>query len=93
MRDLILSICTGVFAVSLIPQLILIFKKRRADQISLLMAVMTCVFLWIMTAVFFTMNYWFTFWAELLQSICWTLLLIAKLAFSHPKPAHEDQFY
>lgn len=88
MRDLLLSICTGVFAVSLIPQLILIFKKRRADQISLLMALMTSVFLWIMTFVFLSMNYWFTFWAELLQSICWTLLLIAKLSFSGPEKSN-----
>ena len=81
MKDLILSICTGVFAVPLIPQLILIFKKKHADQISLFTAVMTTIFLWIMTFVFLSMKYWFTFSAELLQSICWTLLLVAKIMF------------
>ena len=76
-----LSICTGVFAVALIPQLVLIFKKRHADQISLFTAVMSSIFLWIMTFVFLSMKYWFTFSAELLQSICWTLLLVAKIMF------------
>ena len=83
MKDLILSICTAVFAVSLIPQLILVFKKRSADQISLTTALMTSVFLWIMTITFFSMGYWFTFFATFFQSACWTLLLVAKLIFKN----------
>jgi hypothetical protein len=81
-KDLIISICTGVFAISMVPQLVVLFKKRRADQISLFTALMTTTFLWIMTFVFVSMRYWFTSVAELLQSLCWTLLLIGKIAFS-----------
>ena len=56
---LILSIYTGVFAVSLIPQLMLVFRKRRADQISLATALMTSIYLWIMTCVFLSMRFWY----------------------------------
>jgi hypothetical protein len=80
-RDMILSICTGVFAVSLIPQLVLVYRKKHADQISLATALMTSIFLWIMTFVFLSMQFWYTFVAELLQSVCWTLLLVAKIRF------------
>jgi hypothetical protein len=70
-----------VFAVSLIPQLVLVYRKKHADQISLATALMTSVFLWIMTFVFLSMQFWYTFVAELLQSICWTLLLIATVKY------------
>jgi hypothetical protein len=70
-----------VFAVSLIPQLMLVYRKKHADQISLATALMTSIFLWIMTVVFLSMQFWYTFAAELLQSICWTLLLMAKIRF------------
>jgi len=82
MNDLILSICTGGFTVALIPQLILIFKKRNADQISWINVVMTTTLLWIITCVYLNMKLQFAFYAEMLQSILWTLILVAKIKFS-----------
>ena len=67
---------------SLIPQLVLVFKKRNADQISWVTALMTATSLWVMTFVFLSMKYWFTSCAEMAQAICWTLLLAAKIKFS-----------
>ena len=80
-QDLILSICAIAFSYALIPQVILVYKLRAADQLSWQTVIVTSVGIWIMTITFFSMKLYFTAIADMFAAICWTLLLVAKILY------------
>jgi len=79
-QDFVIMIINIIFSLSLIPQVIEGFKKKKG-LIEFWTSIPTTLGLFVMSYTFFTLNLIFSSWLTFLTGILWLLLLIQKITF------------
>jgi len=78
--DIIIMVCSIIFSVSLIPQVIYNFRNNTCG-IPLTTSVPTAIGLYIMSTVYISNNWMYAATIGLLTAVMWTTILIQKLKY------------
>ncbi|MBU1623116.1 MAG: hypothetical protein KKH52_01670 [Nanoarchaeota archaeon] len=79
-QDLVITIATFVFSISLLPQVLLGFKKKKG-LITLATSGPTFLALYVVAVVYFTLSLYLSFVVGLITATLWLILFLQKLRY------------
>jgi len=79
--DLILALCSLTFAMSILPQIIRVYRMKKVDQLSFMFLIPTTVALFVSVVVLFILGLYFTMAMNALQFIEYIILVSLRMYY------------
>lgn len=79
-QDILIAICTFLFAYSLVPQIIAGYREKKG-LVEIQTSLITALGLYLVAAAMFTLHLYFSASMNFLTAILWSVILIQKLIY------------